>query len=204
MAAGDLTVPPGHALISLKMTEPTVPHVMVTTLGAKLTTSPPPVSSANQLLSALSNAFKPLFPSSVTFASLHMLVGNDGPPMAADAAGSVTGTRVGVSLAPPQVAWIIQRKTIFSGRQYRGRMYLPFVNENNVNGAGTLDPSDVTLLAAACAALDAIPAGTPAANINSWVILHREPKAGSAPLPTAVSVHLPASKVATQRRRLER
>lgn len=204
MAEGDLNIPPGYAQISLRMSDTSVPHPMVVTMGAKLTTTPPPVSSASQLLTALSNAFKPLFPSSVTFTSVHLLVGNDGPPMAADASGSVAGTRVGVSLAPPQVAWIIQKKTAFAGRQFRGRLFLPFVNETNVNASGTLDPSDVTLLSNACAALDALPSGTPAANITNWAILHREPKSGSAPAPTAVSVHIASSKVATQRRRLER
>lgn len=204
MAVGDLALPPQHALFTLSISEATVPHRMKITFGARLTSGSMTPPQMALLWTVLTNALRPLWPTSVHMTDLHALIGNDGPPMAGDYSSDATGSRVGVSLAPPAVSMILTRKTAFAGRQYRGRIFLPFANENNINSAGTLDPSDVTLLTTAGVAIDAIPTGSPGANILNWVILHREPKSGTTPAPTPVTVHLASSKVATQRRRMER
>jgi hypothetical protein len=204
MAVGDLSLPPNNALLTLTVSEPTVPHQMKITFGARLASGTMSPANMSALWTVLTNALKPIWPTSVHMSALHALIGNDGPPMAGDYSSDATGSRVGVSLAPPAVSMILTRKTAFAGRQYRGRIFLPFANETNINSAGTLDPSDVTILTNIGIALDAIPAGSPSANINSWVILHREPKTGSVPSPTPVTVHLASNRVATQRRRMER
>lgn len=204
MAVGDLVLPPGYALVSLKSSEATVPHQMTTTFGVRLSGSSLTVANLSSLFTATANALKPLWPTSVHMTDMHALVGSDGPPGAVDTSGDVTGSRVGVSLSPPNVTYIISKRTAFAGRQYRGRLFLPFVNENQVNGAGVLDAGELTVLGGVAVALDNVPTGTPSAGVASWVVLHREPLTGATPLPTTVANHLASSKVATQRRRMER
>lgn len=204
MALGDLVLPPGYVHFTVRLTEATVPHPMFLSFGGRLAGSTLSQSQANALLLNISTQLKPMWPTSVHITALHGLIGSDGPPGAIDASGDVTGTRVGVSLAPPQVAYIIKRTTAFAGRQFRGRLFLPFVNENTVNGAGVLDAAEATLLSTTAQNLNGALVGPPDTGLNSFVILHREPKSGATPAPTTVVAHLGSSTVATQRRRLKR
>ena len=94
----------------------------------------------------------------------------------------------------PQVSYLLHKLSGRAGRKNRGRTYLPGVTQSVLDAAGFISGTALTNLAARGAAM-----------LSQWaiagaemVILHTDP----ADSPTTVVSWEPASKVATQRRRL--
>jgi len=107
-----------------------------------------------------------------------------------DSAGGTAGT--------PNTAVLVSKNTAIGGRQGRGRMFLPGVQEDQVSGAGVIAPavvaaiqSDVDLFFSELAVSDLFP-----------MLLHDE----AAPIttPTLITSHTVQSTAATQRRRMRR
>lgn len=118
---------------------------------------------------------------------------NDDGPTAAGVgtgAGLLTG-----SAAPPQVSWLVSKRTALGGRRNRGRMYIPGIPETSVSPFGSIDPTLRQNMEDECdaflAAIDA--AGCP------MVILHN-----TVGTPTLVQSLTVSASVATQRNRLRR
>lgn len=115
---------------------------------------------------------------------------NVGPSweFSATQAGGISGT-----VAPPNVAFLLEKTAALGGRQNRGRMYLPGVSSSDFDGDGDVGSTRLTGLNGAAtsflAGLDTITA--------PMVILHNT---ASDPTPvTGINVD---SRLATQRRRL--
>ncbi|AXH79007.1 MAG: hypothetical protein [Circular genetic element sp.] len=121
---------------------------------------------------------------------------NAGMLEAAENGTIITGTGVLNPAPPPQVCILGQKRTLFAGRQYRGRMYIPgfILNEGNIDSAGIIDSAT---------------RGVVQGWINTWLsglnasqypvkLLHES----LAIAPTAVTSINIDSRVATQRRRL--
>lgn len=107
--------------------------------------------------------------------------------------GSVAGGGTTAS-APPQVSYLFSKRTGIAGPEFRGRMYLPGVNETNVDEAGNLSGSVVTGNQTAADDFLALLL----ANDHPMVLLHTDPG-----VPENTVTNLVAqTKVATQRRRL--
>jgi hypothetical protein len=101
------------------------------------------------------------------------------------------------------VTYLVRKVSQFAGRQYRGRLYLPYVNSVGITQTGQLQPTELTSLTTATAAITSNLVGaTP--NVSDLVILHADPLSGPVPPPTTVSALAATGFVATQRRRLER
>lgn len=96
--------------------------------------------------------------------------------------------------APPNVTYLVSKRSIVTGRRNRGRMYLPGVDETSINGAGVLALASQVDLAGLCQSLfdDLVTAELP------MLILHETLPA----IGTLVSELRGSSRVATQRRRL--
>jgi len=107
---------------------------------------------------------------------------------------AVTGTFSGTQMTP-NVAYLLRKVTASGGRRNRGRMYLPGVNEGNVDGTGAVDGTAIGKLNTAGS--DFI-TDTGAADIGLF-ILHSD--GGT---PTEITSFVASPKVATQRRRLRR
>lgn len=104
--------------------------------------------------------------------------------------------------APPNVAWILRKRTNFVGRRYRGRMYFPWsLSETAMNELGVLTPAAIsTRQGAANDWLDAADVAT--AYEGLW-LLHNE-TGTAAENPDRISTFEVAQVVGTQRRRLQR
>lgn len=108
-------------------------------------------------------------------------------------AGSLTGNG-----SQPNVAYLVRKSSDLGGRSGRGRMYIPGVNEGDVNSSGALTSTRRTALQTAVEAFmaDAATAGNP------LYLLHGN----------SLGIHVPSiltglsvdATVATQRRRLRR
>jgi hypothetical protein len=203
MALGDLILPPGYATCTFKVREAEVGHVCNWTAGVKLNAGTWSQDQGNAFFVAVSGALLPLWPPSVHQIGFHALIGSDGPGAALDVAGDVVGTGTSfISLAPPNVTFLIKKTTAFAGRAYRGRLFLPFVGENFVSNGGVIGSSLITAFNTATAALFAAPDAITDHGVDSWALIHREGKAGSAPQPTVITAFGAQTLVATQRRRL--
>jgi hypothetical protein len=132
-------------------------------------------------------------------------IGNDGPPLTATSTlGVGNGTR-SIESPPPNVALGVTKRTLFGGRAYRGRMYIPSAcSEGEIDELGNITGARITALTTAVDAwLDALRGGVVAGDETPMVLLHGPPAGGgNPPPPTLVQRLQPQRVVRTQRRRL--
>lgn len=204
MAIGDLSIPPGYAQMNWHVTEATVGHRCEWTIGVQLVSGTWTPTQGTAFFVAVTGALVPIWDPNVHQIGFHALIGSDGPFSALDITGDVIGSSTSFNAAPPNVTYLVKKTTAFAGRQYRGRLYWPFVNTNELLENGTFTGTTLTRLTTACVNLYAAPGTGSTTGVQGWVLLHRETAAGAAPAPTPITSFQPSSTVATQRRRLER
>jgi hypothetical protein len=131
------------------------------------------------------------------FNGVKVIVGNDGPETEFVSTGaSVAGAR-SVTLAAPQIQYVISKTTALRGRKYRGRVFVGDVSETNVDNFGSLVTAEQTLVNNLASHLNsALGLGS---IIGTTVILH-----GDSTVPTPVSGMACEAKVGTLRRRYTR
>ncbi len=132
-----------------------------------------------------------------------------GAPPYAVPAGSVlaagNGT-AGTAPMPTQTCGVITKLTDLVGRQYRGRMYVPFPDTVDSTVTSPIVPTAgyvtrLQLLAADFTGVDTIVAAGGGSVAISWVLVHKLPKVGPIPLPTPVTNERSNKLWGTQRRR---
>jgi hypothetical protein len=200
----DLVIPPGFGLMQLQLQHATIAHTAVCTFGFSIAAPPYTQSNNDANLAALRVSLLGLYDNEVTFQRLVTLVGNDGPLLRVESAGTGQGTRAAVVITSPNTTYLLKRTTGFAGRRYRGRLYLPFVNTLGITQTGQLSAGELTLLTSAAAALRSNIEGVPAGNVAQYALLHSTSPLSSTPPPTTVTALTAEAFVATQRRRLER
>lgn len=125
-----------------------------------------------------------------------LLRNGSGALEAAENSTIITGTQSPGAYPPPSVCVLVRKRTLFAGRQFRGRMYLPgfFLNEANVGSTGIIDTAAVT------AVQGWMNQWLSAVNSSNYPLklLHES----LAVTPTSVTSLQVESVVATQRRRL--
>lgn len=102
----------------------------------------------------------------------------------------------------PNVGIVINKRTGFAGRQYRGKMTLPagYLAETNVDEGGVIDSTFLSGLQTRCtSAFNALVTN----NVPPY-LLHDTPLVGPVPIPTAITSFSANGLVGTQRRRLRR
>lgn len=109
-------------------------------------------------------------------------------------AGSNTGTPL-----PQNCAWLIRKRSPLVGRKNRGRMYVPGIREDTVNGIGVINGPDVSAAQTAWNTFRTTIEGNP--SFVGLSILH---SFGDATLPTPISALEVDNVIATQRRRMRR
>jgi hypothetical protein len=202
--AAQLSIPPGFAQFSFFVTNATVGHRCVWTIGGKLAGSGLTPAQGSALFVAVSGALNPIWDSQVIQTGFHALIGNDGPPMALDVPGSVAGSATTLQMLPPNVTYLLKKGTAFAGRAYRGRLYLPFVDNGAVSEAGVVSGARYTALTLAATNLFAAPGTGSTTGVTGWWLLHRAEPNTTPPAPTQLTAISATNMVATQRRRLER
>lgn len=116
--------------------------------------------------------------------------------------GNITsvGMMAGDDRTPPAVAAVMRKNTARAGRAGRGRMFLPWIlDEDNVDEAGALTSGAVTALNEVADEFRSLLAGAGLA----LVLLHNEGAAGGTD-PSLVTSLLCETQVGTQRRRQRR
>jgi len=123
----------------------------------------------------------------------------EGPNATGPSAEVATGLNSsGGTAGTANTATLVSKNTALGGRQGRGRMFLPGVQEDQIDGAGVIAPavvaalqSDVELMFSEIAVSDLFP-----------VLLHDE--ASPITTPTPITSFTVQSTAATQRRRMRR
>lgn len=139
-----------------------------------------------------------------------LTIGNDGPPIVVVSVESPSnGGRAG-EVTPPNFATIIRKRTIFGGRAFRGRLFMPALAQDaEVDETGRIATSRVaSLQTTASLWLSQLLVGTEhAAGIGPtpMVLLHDPPVSGGVPpVPTTVTSLQVQILGGTQRRRMRR
>ncbi len=200
----DLVIPTGFGLWTFYLQHAGNQHTALVTMGFSVE-APPYIQSNNDAnLTSFATNMAPLWDSEVTFTRLVALIGAAGPFPRYESAGSGTGSRTSVVSAAPQVCSIAKKSTGLAGRQYRGRMYLPFPPTTGMSQQGQLTAGEQVIINAGLANWRTAAETNAANNVGSFYLLHATPLVGAAPAPTALQNLEVGLTVGTQRRRLER
>jgi len=170
----------------------------------------PPLQS--DVVDSLETLFGPKWKALMTNGASY--VGSDiqdvtGNPPYAVPAGSVLSGGVGTAGTnplPTQTCGVITKLTDLVGRQFRGRMYVPFPDQADTTLVVPIVPTAgyvtrLQLLAADFTGQDTIVAAGGGTVTIQWVLVHKAPKVGPTPLPTPVTNERSNKLWGTQRRR---
>lgn len=200
----DLVIPTGYGLWTFELQHAGIQHTALVTLGFKVATPPYTQAQCANALAQFATSMAALHDNEVTYARCIALIGNDGPLIRFEASGTTTGSRAAVTILPPNVSYLLRKTTGFSGRRYRGRMFIPFVAQGGgvVGQNGQLAAGELAALNARGVALLAnlVAAGPNASELS---LLHAVGLTAT-PSPTPITTLAGDDFVATQRRRLAR
>jgi hypothetical protein len=187
-----LTIPPGFTQINVKMNLLSSIQTAECTFGTNYTAS----TDLQAVADAWRDEVMPHISNVWTYVEA----------TAREAAGAIftasysAAGGVADSPCPPNTCALVRKLSILPGRRNKGRLYLPGIREDQVDGAGNLNSSLRTALQTAMdsfhSAVEAIGSG----GLGQMVILH-DSSLGTAP-PTTVTGLQVQSLAATQRRRM--
>lgn len=208
MAEGDLVIPEGYGLATMKWAVLNRTNPISTTIGfTKGSDSVVLGDLCNQIFLNLSHTGGPCAANHMlsvfTFLGVSCIYNNAGSFIGAESdEAPIIGTETGDDPLMIGNSLIVQKKTGFIGRQYRGRMYFPYMAgvEATVDYLGNLSPTAVSFIGASFVVF----AEQVSDSADVWIpnLLHHVPKAGEVPSPTPITSFVMESKVGTQRRRL--
>lgn len=190
-----VTIPNDYAQINWKLAGASCPLGAEVTMGANVSSyGGSPADAAGDAITAWVDNIATVLPASVQLASVLVKFGPTATGPSAEVPSGSVGTGGGVS-ASPQNAWLVHKVTTLGGRAGRGRMYIPGVQESEVDPSGAMSSGFVS---GAQTAVDGFLSDLGTALLIP-VVLHG---AGS-PLttPTTIIGLTVDSHVATQRRR---
>lgn len=221
-----LTIAAGEGLATLRFMVDPDPEEMVCTLGVRPVAGPLAVPHAARLFNAFATNLQPLMPAAWKFVGVLIRVRQDGgeDTIVEYLPAAVTPGTGGGAVSPPNVAFLLKKRTSRAGKRGSGRWFWPAVPEGNTLDDGSLTAAYQTtwnnalaasILSLAGAGVAGPPAQEPVIpllfhgnastttrqdNANGYTLTYTEGAAGpAADIITAITID---PKVATQRRRL--
>lgn len=187
-----------HATLAIK--HATVQRRALVTFAGDVTAPPFTQTNAETLHADIVAALQPRYDSEVTFPSLVVLVGNDGPAGRLESTSTSSGGGGASAETPPQVAFIAQKNSGFSGRAFRGRNYYPWPNEAEITPSGAISTTNQASWQVSLTGILTAFQAAGGNNLTDMVILHSQIGVN----PTPVVSYRISAVVGTQRRRLDR
>jgi hypothetical protein len=132
-----MIIPLGKQQVTHVFGGTSLPRGAAVTFGADVLGGQTPDESAEFFHDTFGDLVMPQLQSGVTLLETRAKYG----PQATGPFGLFTDPRAGGQAgdsAPPNVAYLVEKRTALGGRSGRGRMYLPGVNEGRVNDNGTI------------------------------------------------------------------
>jgi hypothetical protein len=187
-----MIIPVGYAHVQHFFTGLAAPNGAAVTYGIQLAGATGGATRAIELHDAFGDAFMPEVTSQLTLSETHVKYGPNSVGPTYVFAGPVNGSNGGPP-APPNTAFLLEKKAALGGRKNRGRMFLPGVDGDEFSPGGVISSGRFgTLTAAAANFLDALETLE-----SPMVILH-----SASSDPSTVTELLLDPVLATQRRRL--
>lgn len=141
-----MLIPPGFAAVQVQYRNQ-IGHPCENVLGFAVT-APLTQSDVDDLSIVCSAAWAAILSTSGHYDGLRVLEGNDGDPTEFISITDAGPGGRGGAMSPPQVQHMLRKVTGISGRSHRGRLFIPCVQEDQVDNSGNLSGSTVfTLLA---------------------------------------------------------
>lgn len=206
------TIPAGFGQVTFTFNGSGVPTGAAVTLGFEVGGGVNAAIAATDFKTNWQTNMMPPLVQNTGLASVLVKLGPNDTGPSAIVASTVAGSDLSAQ-APANVAYLIHKTTNEGGRRGRGRMYLPGVDETEVDQGGNVSAGKVTALQAAINAFhtQAIADGCVPYLLHEpeqvWVLVNGQPKrqsVGAAPAPTEIQTFPVATVVATQRRRQRR
>lgn len=204
----EIIIPPGYVQLTHSLTHAGNTHTALVTIGGKVESAPFNQANCASHHNIFVAAMAPLWDSEITFSRTVALVGNDGPALRYEVSGTNPGTRTTGTSLPPAVSIVVRKVTAFAGRQYRGRMYLPFPSTLDFGQGGAWASGRQAAVQTLVTTLFGdMTAGT-GNNLSEVTLLHADrvdsngdPIPGSAASPTPITALQVTNFAGTQRRR---
>lgn len=204
-----INLPAFYSLISLHFSGTPLPYGATTTFGySQVSGGETPTAIATKMLAALRHASGPFASTNGTYSASVILLDctvKNGPfdtgPEATVADGGGLSGGAGDAV-PPNTAHLVDKRTSFGGRHYRGRSFIPGMLDVQVDSAGLIPSASVTALNTRWTFVrtQMEVGGSFLALLHSY-----DPDLGESPLaPTAITSLAVPARVATQRNRLRR
>ena len=189
-----LVIPDGYGEARIEWQVPGNAGPGLTVLGF---TDGDPIEGADQVALAIRDRVKndicPQMANAYFLATVTVNINRTGNIEQGQATGLDNGSLTGAAM-PPNVTYLIRKRTGFAGRKFRGRWYLPGVVEGDADAAGVLSSTRQLALQTAMTLF----AGDMITDGHDVVLLH----SSAPPGPSVITGLLVEQTVATQRRRL--
>lgn len=190
-------IPPGFAEIWTAFSVGGDPEPMYVSLGVDLAVGVGAnLTTANAMQNVMVTNLDNLLSQDYGVSNGHVIFGNDGGDIRIDTTVTPqTGDQTQVAL-PQNVAMLVRKITATGGRRGRGRMFIPGVPINVINGSGSLTGTYPATAESVFNDIQTTLEGL--ADVETLVLFH-----DTAPFtPTPITDLIVQSKLATQRRRL--
>lgn len=206
------TIPAGFGQATFTFSGSGVPNGAAVTLGFSNTTVLSAAAICTQIRLNFETNIMPPLVQNTGLLSVLVKLGPNSTGQSAVQGSTVAGSDLSAQ-APANVAYLIHKTTAGGGRRGRGRMFLPGVDETDVDQTGLIAAGKITALNNAFTnfALELVADATPPFLLHepatTWVLVNGQPRrvpTGAAPVPTAITSWATDSRVATQRRRQRR
>lgn len=142
-------------------------------------------ADVGRIANLLRDGLAPRYDNSWLLGPTHVVENQGGPPFNVwDDTGTEAGTHAVAAYAPPAIALIITKQTGLAGRSFRGRLYMPGVDEDNIDETGAINGAEVN---AWQTSIDNLRTALLAdAAVDDLILLHSEgnPNAG---IPTVIT-----------------
>lgn len=193
-----MLIPEGYAQVNMKWTGSAFPSGAETTFGVNWVSPDTPTTVAQTVADEWENAqLDNLQVDTIELSSVLVKFGPNETGPAVDLPIGLPGLDSGTA-SPPNVALLAVKGTDFGGRQGRGRMFIPGLRDVDVLVGGAVESTQLSVWVTR---LETFRAALATADMP-MVLLHAGPD--GSPGPYDVTSLVPASRVATQRRRLRR
>jgi len=185
-------IPSGSAFVSLEIVADFDSEPMFNTWGLNVSGGGISESIANNILTVMTGSLDKFLTTAYSWTRVRLetattFVDSTGP--------AIPGINAQNALTQ-NTATLISKNTGLKGRENKGRVFVPGLEEDAADDGGVLLPATQTVLQTAIETWSASVLAI--MDVDAFVILH----AGVSPIPTPISSVKVESKVATQRRRL--
>lgn len=128
------------------------------------------LSDVPRIANLLRDGLTPRYDASWILGPVHVIWNDAGIFRSGDDTGTEAGTHAAAEYAPPAISFVVTKQTAQAGRRFRGRLYMPGVEESQVLDSGIILGAEVNAWQASMDAL--FTSVTSDADVTSFALFH--------------------------------